>query len=138
MNTHSELEPDTMDEHEEHELCTQCLTGNQPGSDFCCKCGAPLSAYAAIGPFERLFAEGHVYRRASEQPQRLIVVVGMWIIFGGMALGGAAVAAMGFESGDAVSILPGLALLTFSAVIITKTTRNYRRRRLPANEANDQ
>jgi hypothetical protein len=67
---------------QEQELCLQCLEPNPPGTHFCRKCGGQLTAYAATGPFEALFAEGNAYRRAAEQPQRFIVVAGIWLIFG--------------------------------------------------------
>jgi hypothetical protein len=121
---------------EEQELCTQCMTGNRPGTNFCRKCGAPLSSYAATGPFESLFAEGHVYRRAAEQPQRLIVVLGMWSIFGIMALAGATIAATGWDLGYRFGVPFGVGLLFVSLFLIAKTTKNYRKRRTSTSEVN--
>lgn len=108
----------------EQELCPQCLEQNRPGTNFCWNCGAPLSAYAATGPFERLFAEGNAYRRATEQPRRPIVVLGIWLIFGIGALTGIGIA---IGSPGVSSILTGTAMAAFSGFIIAKTTRNYRR-----------
>lgn len=126
MNSKSlESNPENAAEGGEQELCIQCLTGNRPGATFCRTCGAPLSSFASTGPFERLFAEGHVYRRATESPRRLMVVLGMWVIFGGMALLGAVMVAMGWEEGDRLGILPGLGLAILSVIIIAKTTANY-------------
>jgi ribosomal protein L40E len=76
-------------EMEEKQLCLSCLFPNTTSANFCAKCGAPLSSYAATGPFEHLFAEGYVYREAAEKPRSLIVVLGIWLIFGFMALTGA-------------------------------------------------
>lgn len=109
----------------EQELCPQCLEQNQPGTNFCRNCGAPLSAYAATGPFERLFAEGNAYRQAAEQPHRPIVVLGIWLIFGIGALIGIG---MAVGSPNVSSIVIGTAVAAFSGFIIAKTTRNYRRR----------
>ena len=61
----------------EEELCMRCMAANIPGSHFCRPCGAPMSSYAATGPYESLFAEGHLYGTAAEQPRRLVVVLGM-------------------------------------------------------------
>lgn len=118
-------------EGEERELCPNCLTGNVPGTNFCSECGGPLSAYAAIGPFERLFAEGHIYRKATQQPHRLIVVLGIWLIFGPMALIGMSIPFMEgyenieFEPGDVLGLVAMLVLVTISVALILKTTRNY-------------
>jgi MFS-type transporter involved in bile tolerance (Atg22 family) len=97
---------------------------NAPGAHFCDKCGAPMSSYAATGPFESLFAEGHVYRQATERPRSLLVVLGIWIIFGMVAVAGGAMLFFGREHGLEYVIL-GLFLLPVSLVIIWKTTRSY-------------
>lgn len=136
MNENPNPNPDADQETEEQELCTQCTAGNRPGSHFCRKCGAPLSSYAATGPFESLFAEGHVYRKAAEQPQRLIVVLGIWLIFGPVALFGAMVAALSWENGRPFGFLVGLGLLAFSAFLIGKTTKNYCHRHVRKSEDN--
>ncbi|MBI1373688.1 MAG: hypothetical protein GC159_13240 [Phycisphaera sp.] len=62
-------------------LCPTCITANDPAAHFCKQCGAPLSAYAATAPFERIFATGDTYRKATD-PTRPIVLIGMWLLFG--------------------------------------------------------
>lgn len=64
---------------------------------FCPKCGAPIDPVAGMLPFERILAEGYVWRRAADSPRSWIVVVGIWflmlpglilslvILFGGLA-----------------------------------------------------
>jgi hypothetical protein len=123
---------------EESELCRQCLAPNPPGAGFCAQCGAPLSSYAATGPFERLFAEGHAYRRAAEQPQNWIVVLGIWLIFGCALLGGAVLFVIGNESGAWTQRLLGLVLAVIALLMLFKTTRNFirqKRRHLPPESA---
>lgn len=114
---------------EEQLLCTSCAAPNRPSAHFCIKCGAPLSSYAMIAPFERLFAEGFIYRRATEHPRNLITVSGIWFIFGMMALGGLIIAIFSITSdagpGTAIGLMLGSALMIGSLVIIVKTTRNY-------------
>ena len=110
-------------ETDEKQLCVSCVFPNDPEAHFCAKCGAPLSSYAATGPFERIFAEGHVYRQAAERPRSLIVVVGIWVIFGPLALTGVVLVARA-GSGFAL-VLVGALLLIFSIAMIAKTTRNY-------------
>jgi len=108
----------------EHALCLQCLAPNVPTAHFCGECGAPLSAYAATAPFESLLSEGHAWRRATSNPRRLVVVLGMWLLFGPMLAGSAWLLAMGREAG-----VQGWAAAAFflpvSVVVLWKTTRNY-------------
>ena len=111
-------------ETDEKQLCVSCVFPNDPEAHFCAKCGAPLSSYAATGPFERIFAEGHAYRQAAERPRSLIVVAGIWVIFGAMALMGVILLATGRTSSFAF-VLVGALLLIVSIVMIAKTTRNY-------------
>jgi hypothetical protein len=127
MSKNSHQKPDAS-KAAEHELCVQCLEPNLPGSHFCAKCGAPMSAYAATGPFEALFAEGNAYRRAAEQPRRFIVVAGVWVIFGVGALAGIG---MAIGSGESISArVSGSAVGVISLLIIGKTTWNYWRHQL--------
>ena len=109
-------------ESEGKPLCLNCLTPNEASDHFCSKCGAPMTSYAATAPFESLFAEGHVYRQATEKPRNLVVVLGIWMIFGTMAAGGALLV---FSSTNAWYLLAGLFLLAISLTIIWKTTVNY-------------
>jgi ribosomal protein L40E len=134
MNENPNLNPDADQETEEQELCTQCLTSNRPDTNFCRKCGAPLSSYAAIGPYESLLAEGYVYRKASEQPQHLIVVLGIWVIFGFSALAGAFFVFINWNYGNLFSVLFGIGLLVVSVLLIGKTTRNYCNRQVSMDE----
>ena len=136
MNADSHSEPDSPQDGEEQELCTQCMACNPPGSHFCRECGAPLSSYAATGPFESLFAEGHLYRRAVEQPQRLVVVLGIWLIFGLMASGGALLLATSWNPVNFPGVLTGIGMLAISVVLIARTTRNYIERRVTKNDDN--
>ena len=124
MPSEPEQSSETPSQTDEKQLCVGCLFPNDPEAHFCAECGAPLSSYAATGPFERIFAEGHVYRQAAERPRSLIVVLGIWIIFGPLALTGVVLVAVGRGSGSAF-FLVGALLLVFSFVMIAKTTRNY-------------
>src|SRR5690349_8538637 len=83
----------------EKQLCVSCAVPNEPSAHFCAKCGAPLTSYASTGPFESIFAEGSVYRSAAERPQKLVVFLGMWLIFGLTALIGVIFIATMRESG---------------------------------------
>ena len=122
-------------EGEEKALCTSCMAPNEPSAHFCAKCGAPMSPYAATGPFESVFAEGHVYRQAAEKPRSLIVVLGIWLVFGMIAVGGAMMLFLGREDGIEYVIM-GAFLLPVALVMIWKTTRNYLAHR-PRAETHD-
>lgn len=107
---------------EEKQLCTNCGAPNSPSAHFCGGCGAPLSSYAGTGPFESLSAEGFIYRQATARPRSLIVVVGIWLMSGSMALADAITVVM------KTRIIPkiiGAAVAVISVVILWKTTRNY-------------
>ncbi len=98
-----------------------------PGVHFCIKCGAPLSSYAAIGPFESVLAEGHVYRSAVERPRNLIILLGIWVIFGMTAL--ACLVVLLVDSVASVDSAIAAFLLIASVVILWRTTRNYQTRK---------
>lgn len=115
------------EETEESPLCLGCLTPNNSSANFCAKCGAPMTSYAASGPFECLFAEGHLYRQAAERPKNLMVVLGVWFIFGFIGIGGLFVAILGFGS-DLGSVFFGGFLSVISLAMIWRTTRSYRAR----------
>jgi len=111
------------------QLCLGCLFPNEPMANFCAQCGAPLTSYAATGPFEHLFAEGHTYRQAAERPRKLIVVLGIWLIFGGLGLSGIMLLFLDLPrvrvNNGIFGILMGAFLLAVSVAIIWKTTHNY-------------
>lgn len=123
-------------EADQKQLCISCMAPNEPSAHFCVKCGAPLSSYASTGPFEGLFAEGAVYRQAAEHPQRLVVVLGVWLIFGMMAMGGLVLIGLGRDSGFLFALF-GAGLFVTSLVMILKTTRNYMsRKKVDVDEKN--
>jgi hypothetical protein len=82
MSPDSNVNPDSSNGSSEKQLCTACLFPNEPFAHFCTKCGAPISSYVAIAPFESAFAQGYVFRQAAERPRSLVVLVGIWLIFG--------------------------------------------------------
>jgi hypothetical protein len=117
-------EPEQFADSNEKQLCVSCLFPNEIDVHFCSKCGAPMTSYAATGPFEHVFAEGHVYRQAAERPRSLFVVLGVWFIFGMMAVASAVMLFFGAEAGFQY-LIGGVFFLLISLAIIWKTTRNY-------------
>ncbi|MCP5523438.1 MAG: hypothetical protein H7A46_18025 [Verrucomicrobiales bacterium] len=49
----------------EVEVCFSCLGENVPDTHFCRHCGTPLTSYASTAPFERVFALGDFFRKAT-------------------------------------------------------------------------
>jgi hypothetical protein len=113
---------------EECELCLSCLNPNSPGTHFCSDCGAPLSSYAATGPFELLFADGYVYRNAAERPSKAIVLLGMWLIFGLVGFAAVPLLVLSVSDSSFAELLSAVLLLGVCPIILGKTTRNYFRR----------
>jgi hypothetical protein len=106
------------------QLCIGCTFPNESSDHFCAKCGAPLSWYAATAPFESCFAEGHVYRQATERPRSLLVIFGVWLLFGMFAFSGIMICFIGHNVGSPLQIISGTIGL-ISVAVIWKTTRNY-------------
>ncbi len=77
-----EAEAEMGDDHfDGGDLCPACLAELTAGCGFCPQCGAPVTPTVAISPFERIFSEGYIYRQAVASPRKLIVVVGIWLVF---------------------------------------------------------
>lgn len=130
--THTPPPPEP--EADEQQLCVRCLAPNALSANFCVQCSAPLTAYASTGPFEHILAEGAVYREAARQPKKLIVVIGVWLIFGMLFFGGTILASSTF---DLPGRFLGVLLLLISLSMIWQTTRNYfsRPRQRPPEDA---
>jgi hypothetical protein len=62
-------------------VCLHCAESVGPFDHFCPQCGGPNTAHAAIDPLGQVLTAGWGYRNAIETP-RLIVVIGIWLIFG--------------------------------------------------------
>lgn len=109
----------------EKQLCISCTEPNEVDAHFCKRCGAPLSPFAMINPFESLFAEGYIYRRAAEEPRRLITVLGIWVLFGVPGL--TCLVLMPFGNLDLSGNVMLGSMPFFSLAMIWRTTRNYLR-----------
>ena len=125
----TESHEDLPGPHEE-QICTSCAAPNESSADFCRKCGAPLSSFSMIAPFERLFAEGFIYREAANRPRKLITVLGVWFVFGMMASVGLIMiivfqSTVGGWGATIIGVAFGAAMLAVSIAMIWKTTWNY-------------
>lgn len=126
--------PEISEGSDEKQLCIRCMVPNEPEAHFCAECGTPLTSYASTGPFESIFAEASVYRTAAETPRSFIVVLGIWMIFGAMALAGAGFILVASSVGWPFFVVGG-ALVIFSVMMLSKTTWNYVRGKVRGQRA---
>lgn len=123
-------------------LCPHCAATNLSAADFCHRCGAPLSVIATTDPLRSTISEGFLYREATQGTPKLIVVVGIWLIF----LPGIAslpIAWVNGAAGRTGSEEPGIWALTSgfgslaSLVIPLLTTMNFVRKRRELRTGDD-
>jgi hypothetical protein len=107
----------------ERVLCPKCLLSNTPSAAFCADCGAPIGMVSTVDPMQLIQAEGFAYRSAVDGPPKLIVLLGMWVIFGPMLIAGPFVLFEGPVRSSETLTLTLVALA--SAVVLYRTTRNY-------------
>ena len=124
-------------------LCPGCATPNEEGQDFCIKCRAPLTWHATTDPMGTIFAEGYAAGRAINQAHKPIVIWGLWLWMGPLALFFAVVLVIGlvdmihgliifqFETFFAGFLGGGVSLvfLFISVPMLYKGTKNYLRQR---------
>jgi len=133
-------------------LCPRCLEPLPAGVDFCPKCQVSLTVKATTDPYQGLLSERFAYREAAENPQKAIVVIGMWLLWGPRLLIGTALE-MGFVVASVgalfeiliedeltiAAVLETVVVFALAAVclgfgllvsgkLLYKTTRNYFRR----------
>src|SRR6478735_8409081 len=94
-------ESDLLQTSQNEVVCPKCLLANAATAAFCADCGAPIGMVAAIDPIQQIQAEGFAYRSAVEGPPKLIIVVGMWLLFGPIVLAWPFVLSSGFGSSPA-------------------------------------
>ena len=113
-------------------ICTSCHQPNHPDTKYCQGCGAPLGPTAAWGPWEQTQAEGFAIRQATttERP-RLILVLGIWLIFLPMWIASALILCVtvkdtDWQVGDKVTMVVCLGFLILSTALLYRSTANYR------------
>jgi hypothetical protein len=114
-------------------ICTSCLHPNHPDTKYCQSCGAPLGPTSAWGPWEQTQAEGFGIRQATtaERP-RLILVLGIWLIFCPMWIASALVLGVtvkdtDWQANDVLTMAICLGFLLLSTALMYRSTANYRR-----------
>jgi len=116
-------------------VCPGCLHEQPEGPHFCAKCGAPLTAFSTVGPFERIFAQGHMFRRAVSGPTRPIVVIGMWVLLAPQLLT-LAFTTHGIDSTECGGFLVFAAIALAYSVLLYRVTKNYINRRKSEKTSN--
>ncbi len=116
---------------EECTVCPACAALIGINEVFCPECGAPISLLANTDPLQRIYTEGYMYRKAVETKPKLIVVIGIWIIFAPVVVGAIGIvisiifSGMGSGFGGFIFFWIAIALGVFSAVILFRVTKNY-------------
>ena len=72
--------------NEPQPLCPSCMAEVEAGAHVCKECGAPLDLFATTDPLETIRSQGWAYRRAASGRRSGIVLLGMWLIFGALAV----------------------------------------------------
>jgi hypothetical protein len=133
-------------------VCPQCLEPNPEDRHFCRRCATPLTAYASIDPLGQIYAAADTYRKAIANPRRVIVILGLWLLFGPAALIYLLLVATNIGSlfgsdggfGDVAALVsamaPPILLLhaTIAAIILFRSTNNMLRLRREQGSAERQ
>jgi hypothetical protein len=117
-------ESDSHEQSEEGVLCPKCLLANPPTAAFCSDCGAPIGMVSTIDPIQHIQAEGFAYRSAVDSPPKLIIVVGMWLLFAPIILVAPFLIFGGFPDSLPHTLFFTL-LAVGSVILLYRTTRNY-------------
>jgi hypothetical protein len=122
---------DTEYSSEGGSVCPACAAYIGPNEVFCPECRAPISLLANTDPLQRIYAEGYMYSRVVSSRPKLVVVIGIWVIFGPLAafslFGVFSVMSDGLGSGGMGFIFfwGMMFLAVFSIVMLFRVTRNY-------------
>ena len=119
-------------------LCTSCGRPAEPGQHICEHCGAPVTPYAHTDPVLGIMARGFAAHKATTNPQKPIVVIGIWLWMAPMFILGVFMTRFGvgiLVDGVAKrelwgliglpAVLIGLAFIWIAGGILLKTTLRY-------------
>ena len=120
-------------------VCPNCIHPINERDDFCPQCSAPVGLAVTIDPFKRIWAMGFLYKQAVNSRINGFMLVGMWLIMLPLILQMTNFFIEGMSqvlNGRAVfpstysRILYGPAAIV-PALLLYKTTKNYRQSRVP-------
>lgn len=110
-------------------VCYSCLQPNEIDRNICKFCNAPISQNSSNDPLQIAYGEGMVYRKATESKPKMIIVLGIWLLFFPAFIFGAytAIETVLTQSGSVGFVLFWLmfAIAVFSFVMLYKVTKNY-------------
>ena len=131
-------------------VCPACGRPAEPGQHICDRCGAPMTPYANVDPVMGIMARGFAAHKATTDPQKPIVVIGMWLwmvpmfIFGLMLIGtaiGIFIEQSFNKSWVALIGIPvalvGAVMVWIAAGILWKTTLRYVEKTVSQEESAD-
>lgn len=124
-------------------ICQACGAHHDAGLHLCSKCNAPLTPFASSDWVLGIQTRGFALQKATTEPKKLIVVVGMWLWLGPMLMIGAGMLLFGstglyhsIGAGDSSILRPamivcgiGLGITWVAGVILYRTTATYARDR---------
>jgi hypothetical protein len=109
--------------------CPLCQAVNPRFEAFCRNCGAPIGETATLDPLNLIRSENQLYQKAIEGRPKLIVLIGVWILFSPILLvclpgsiylildHSSSVGFMGFWFGIILSVV--------AVIMLYRTTKNY-------------
>jgi hypothetical protein len=110
-------------------LCPSCLTPNGSDEIFCRQCGAPIAPTATLDPIATIQTESFLTQKALVGRPKLIVLIGIWLMFGSVFLASvySAVRIVIDRSGfsDFVFFWAAVGLIYLSGVVLYRVTKNY-------------
>lgn len=110
------------------------MAENEEEAAFCRQCGNPIGDTSSLDPLKRIQGQGWIYRRAAASPYRLLIVVGMWLIFLPMAFMAYPFAfARSHDTGDLPGVVFGCLIGMIALAVLWKVTANYIRQRATQN-----
>lgn len=119
-------------------VCLTCLKENDGAAVYCRYCNSALSLTDNPDPLQKLSLEGVVYSKAVEGKPKLVVIIGVWLLFFPvLVFSSIAAVSMAFEGerGSIGFVLFWLLVVSafFSLTMIYKVTKNY----FKSDEKND-
>jgi hypothetical protein len=125
--------PELSHPPESRSVCPSCGALIGVNEVFCPSCQAPISLLANTDPLQRIYTEGLIYSKAVEGRPKLVVVMGIWILFLPVAIlsCGAIVMMLGEAAGSGAAgflfFWVAVFIAIFSIVMLFRVTRNYLR-----------
>ncbi len=110
-------------------ICMSCMAPNDKSDDFCQNCRASLATTSTLDPLQTIQNEGSLWRKATSERPKFIVVLGMWVLFLPWIVGTIVIEASIIINWDGFSSLIffwiGVALFLIALNMLFTVTKNY-------------